>query len=76
MKSEAKVKRKEAGKEKSKITRAENKKKRIEHMQFRDEVLSGIKNQKIRDSIYKVEDETNVITPMFKLKKLAEKHGI
>ena len=76
MKSEAKVKRKEAGKEKAKITRAKNKLKEKEYRTFRKKVLLGIQDQKVRDSIYKVEKETNIKTPMFKLKKLAEKHGI
>jgi len=76
IKVEGKAKRKEAGKEKAKITRAKNKLKEKEYRTFRKKVLLGIEDQKVRDSIYKVEKETNIKTPMFKLKKLAEKHGI
>ena len=76
MKTESKARRKEEGKIKSKQTREENKIKEKEYKNFRQKVLRGLPNQKIRDSIYKVEKETNIKTPRFRLEKLAEKHGI
>ena len=76
IKIEAKAERKIKGKEKSKITREENKQKQKEYNSLRRSVLRRLPSQSIRDSIYKVEKETNIKTPMFKLKELQEKHGI
>ena len=75
MKTEAKIKRKEEGKVKAKETRLKNKQKLSDYYDYRKEVFKVIP-LKVEDSLQKLERKTGVMTPKFKLEKLAEKHGI
>ena len=75
IKTLAKEERKKAGIEKSKITREKNKKEKEEYNKLRMDILLRLPQIK-RDSIYKIEEETNLPIPKFKLEELAEKMGI
>ena len=75
IKTKAKAFRKEAGKEKAKITRLKNKMKKADYYKYRKEAFKNIP-MKVEDSLRKVERSTGVMTPKFKLEKLVEKHGI
>jgi hypothetical protein len=75
IKTESKARRKEEGKLKAKETRSKNKLKEAEYNKYRRKVF-GIIPLKVEDSLQKLEKKTGVLTPRFKLEKLAEKHGI
>ena len=75
IKLEGKAKRKEAGKEKAKITRQKKKIEKADYYKYRQEAFKTIPI-KVEDSLRKIERSTGVMTPKFKLEKLVEKHGI
>ena len=75
IKTKAKASRKEAGKEKAKITRQKKKIEKADYYKYRQEAFKTIPI-KVEDSLRKVERSTGVMTPKFKLEKLVEKHGI
>ena len=75
IKTKAKSSRKEAGKEKAKITRQKKKIEKADYYKYRQEAFKTIPI-KVEDSLRKVERSTGVMTPKFKLERLVEKHGI
>jgi len=75
IKTEAKAKRKVEGKEKAKVTREKNKRKKYNASMTRIKVLRNVPED-IKKEIISKEKTTGFTTPVYRLKELAEKYSI